>query len=87
MASEFVGTSITSQAWSYEQMLKLLPDNPHIRFADNRKRGYLRMDLTMQHLSADLRGMDSVQTRDAACGTIATFVVEDGKAGPTKAGA
>jgi alkaline phosphatase D len=86
VASEFTGTSITSQAWSYEQLLKFLVDNPHIKFADGRKRGYARFDLAPQRLSADLRGMDSVQTRDAACSTTATFIVEDGKAGAMKAG-
>jgi hypothetical protein len=29
--------------------------------------------------------MESVQTREAACSTLASFVVEDGKPGPVRA--
>jgi alkaline phosphatase D len=85
VASEFVGTSITSQAWPQERMNEYLPDNPHLLYADSRYRGYTRIDLTPQRWTADLRGMASVRERDASCSTIATFVVEDGKPGPLKA--
>jgi len=37
-------------------------------------------------MQVDLRGMESVQRRDAPCRTLASFVVEDGKPGPVKAG-
>ncbi|HEY5900277.1 MAG TPA: alkaline phosphatase D family protein [Burkholderiales bacterium] len=84
MASEFVGTSITSQAWPYERMLQYLADNPHILFADSRYRGYTRIEVTPQRMTADLRAMQSVQTRDAPCRTLATFVVEDGRPGPVR---
>jgi alkaline phosphatase D len=82
VASEFVGTSITSQAWAQERVEALRPDNPHVLFADTRYRGYVRVELTPQRLQADLRGVDSVQTRESSCRTIASFVVEDGKPGP-----
>jgi alkaline phosphatase D len=84
VASEFVGTSITSQAWPQERVNALLPDNPHMIFAESRFRGYTRMEIDGRQLRADLRGMDSVQSRDAACRTLASFIVEDGKAGPLK---
>ncbi len=85
LASEFVGTSITSQAWSQERMRQYLPDNPHIVFAESTYRGYTRMEVTPKLLSADLRAMETVQTRDAPCRTLATFVVENGHPGPKKA--
>src|SRR5688572_11376431 len=85
VASEFVGTSITSQAWPQERMNEYLPDNPHLLYADSRYRGYTRVDITPQRWTADLRGMASVQDRNASCSTIATYVVEDGKPGPLKA--
>jgi alkaline phosphatase D len=84
IASEFVGTSITSQAWPQERMDKYLPDNPHILLGDSRFRGYTRVEVTPQRWTADLRIMETVQRRDAACSTLATYVVEDGKAGPLK---
>jgi alkaline phosphatase D len=85
VASEFVGTSITSQAWSQERLNQYLPDNPHFLLADSRFRGYVRADVSEKHMQVDLRAMQSVQTRDAPCSTLASFVVEDGKPGPVGA--
>jgi alkaline phosphatase D len=85
IASEFVGTSLTSQAWAQERMNRYLPDNPHILLGDSRYRGYTRVEITPQRWTADLRIMESVQSRGAACSTLATYVVEDGKPGPLKA--
>jgi alkaline phosphatase D len=85
VASEFVGTSITSQAWPQERMNELRPDNPHLVHAESRYRGYTRVEITPKRWTADLRGMASVRERDASCSTLATYVVEDGKPGPLKA--
>jgi alkaline phosphatase D len=85
VASEFVGTSITSQAWPQERLNQYLPDNPHMLLVDSRYRGYVRVEVTPARWTADLRAMESVQRRDAACNTLATFVVENGRPGPQKA--
>jgi len=84
VASEFVGTSITSQAWAQERLAPLLADNPHMTFTDSRFRGYARFDLSRERLGADLRAMESVQKREAACNTLASFIVEDGKPGAVR---
>ena len=44
VATEFVGTSITSDGPTYDRIVRLLPDNPHVRFFDSRQRGYLSAD-------------------------------------------
>ena len=85
IASEFVATSITSQSWSQERLDRYLPDNPHMLLADSRYRGYSRVELSPRRFHTDLRAMESVQRRDAPCGTLATFVVEDGRPGPVRA--
>ena len=85
VASEFVGTSITSQGWAQKRLDSLRADNPHVLLADARYRGYVRAELTAQALKVDLRAMAHVQTRDATCSTLASFVVEDGQAGPQPA--
>jgi alkaline phosphatase D len=85
VASEFVGTSITSQAWTQERVNRLLPDNPHILLADGRYRGYTRVDVGPKLLRADLRAVESVRQRAAGCSTLASFVIEDGKPGPQRA--
>jgi len=84
VASEFVGTSITSQG-SQDWINKALPENPHVLLADARQRGYVRIELNQKQCRADLRAMESVQRRDAPCSTLASFIVEDGTPGPVRA--
>ena len=85
VASEFVTTSITSQAWPQERLNQYLPDNPHILLADSRFRGYTRVDISAARMHVDLRAVESVQRREAPCSTLASFVVESGKPGPLRA--
>lgn len=85
VASEFVGTSITSQAFPQSTVDRFLPDNPHVKLADSRFRGYARVEVSPQRILTDLRAMDSVKERDAACSTLASFVVEEGRPGAQKA--
>jgi alkaline phosphatase D len=85
LASEFVGTSISSQAWAQERVNRLLPDNPHILLADGRYRGYTRVEVTANQLKADLRTVASVRQRETGCSTLASFVVENGRPGPQRA--
>jgi alkaline phosphatase D len=86
VASEFVGTSVTSQAWSQDRLDRYRPDNPHMLLVDSRYRGYVRADITPQRMAVDLRAMDSVATPDAACTTLGSYVVENGRPGPQRAG-
>jgi alkaline phosphatase D len=81
VASEFVATSVTSQAWAQERLNTFLSDNPHMKLVDSRYRGYVRVEVTPTQMRTDLRAMESVTKPDAGCGTLASFVVEDGKAG------
>jgi alkaline phosphatase D len=85
VASEFVGTSITSQGWSQDRLNEFLPDNPHMKLLESRYRGYVRVDVTAHEARFDLRAMESVREREAGCRTHATFVVGDGRAGPVRA--
>ena len=85
IASEFVGTSITSQGWPQGRLERFLPDNPHLKLVDSRFRGYVRVELTPHALRADLRAMESVLTPGAGCSTLASYVVESGRPGPQRA--
>ena len=85
IGTEFTGTSITSRGRPQELIERFLPENPHIKFADARYRGYVRVELTPQQWRADLRAMESVAKPDAACNTLASFVVENGVPGARRA--
>jgi alkaline phosphatase D len=85
VASEIVGTSITSDGWAPGHAQKFLPDNPHMKFTESAHRGYVRMDLTPGRATADLRIVDSVVREEQAVSTLATFVIENGKPGISRA--
>ncbi len=87
VASEFSGSSLTSVLkgeGTGERVNDLLQKNPHVKFADGRHRGYVRVELTPKEWRTDLRAMESVAKPDAACTTLASFVVADGRPGPVK---
>jgi alkaline phosphatase D len=85
VATEFCGTSITSQSARQDVFDALLPENPHIRFVDSTYRGYTRMRLTSERCVADIRVVDTVAWRAAPVRTLASFAVENGKPGAQKA--
>jgi alkaline phosphatase D len=85
VASEVVGTSITSQNTRTQADVDArLADNPHLRFGDPTRRGYVRVEVTPQRMQVDLRAMRSVTQPRAAADTLATFVIETGRPGPQR---
>jgi alkaline phosphatase D len=85
VATEIVGTSITSQGWRQEVLDAQRADNPHVRFAEGTRRGYVRVEVTPRQWRADLRAMRTVTQPRAECDTLATFVVDDGRPGAVRA--
>jgi alkaline phosphatase D len=85
LASEFVGTSISSSGPRHELYRAYLADNPHVRFFESRWRGYLRCVAEPRRWRTDLRVVDTVQRPGAPVRTLASFVVEDGRPGPQAA--
>ncbi len=82
VGAEFVGTSITSQPARRQADLDALRrENPHVRFADLTRRGYVRMELTRPQARAELLGLENVTRSDARLETMAAFVVQDGRPG------
>lgn len=82
VGSEFCGTSISSQGWPQERVMRILAKNPHAKFASAERRGYVVMDLTTARCEVTLRGIDDEKRRDTGIRTQAKFVVEDGRPGP-----
>jgi len=81
VATEFCGTSITSQAWPQERNVALLADNPHVKYVSSERRGYVVMELAPERCSVRLRGLDSENLRETGIVTQASFVVENGRPG------
>jgi alkaline phosphatase D len=85
VASEFCGTSISSQGASQKQTDERLSDNPHIRYGRSDHRGYVRMSIAGGRLQADLLGLETVKKPDSRIETLARFVVESGRPGAQRA--
>jgi alkaline phosphatase D len=81
VATEFVGTSISSYGPPYEMIAPALPDNPHVHFFESRRRGYVCVDLERTHMQARMRVVSDVKDPKADISTLKTYAVEGGKPG------
>jgi len=81
VASEFCGTSITSQGPSPKSVQAILAANPHIRYANGSDRGYLVLQLDDRGLEARVRAVESVKRDDSGIATTAVFEIEAGRPG------
>jgi len=84
VASEFVTTSVSSNAMPQEILSSLLPENPNIHLATTAHRGYLRLDLTPQRLQGDLIALDTVQKPSSTSKVLASYVVAADRPGPVR---
>ncbi|UUT22847.1 alkaline phosphatase [Pseudomonas sp. T8] len=78
VASEFVGTSVTSDGQSFNA---ILPLNPHVRFFESRWRGYVAVELEERKMLTHLRIISDPRDPHASVSTLKSFVVESGRAG------
>ena len=85
VATEFVGTSVTSSGVPYDVFSRFLPENPHIRFFESRERGYVLAEVTPGLWRTELRVVDTITKPEATARTLKAFAVEAGKAGAHEA--
>jgi alkaline phosphatase D len=81
VATELMTTSVSSGgdgSDSRDEIIAVLPENPHIRYFNNR-RGYVRTRITPDELRVDFRVVPFVSGPDAPVHTGASFVVPDGE--------
>lgn len=81
LASEFVGTSITSQGPSAASIAGALKANPQLTYARGDKRGYATAELSAARCTIGFEALDDEKQKDSATRRLATFVVEDGVTG------
>jgi alkaline phosphatase D len=81
VASEFVGSSITSPGPPYAKFAEWAGENPHIRFFDSRKRGYVSVDMRPERMEVAFRAISDVADPHSTVSTLASFAVLDGKPG------
>lgn len=76
VASEFCGTSISSQGLPQQRLDRLPSFNPHLHWARSDQRGYVRLSIDRQALLARLQMVDDVRDPASAVGTAARFAVQ-----------
>jgi alkaline phosphatase D len=81
VATEFVGTSITSQGPNQKITEAALQNNPHLKFSNGTQRGFTAFDVTSAQCTATLRALSRVTDPQATISDLAAFVVENGVAG------
>lgn len=81
VATEFVGTSITSRQPFHALLQKAARDNPHVRFFEGRLRGYATAELTPRVMTTRFRAISSEADANAAVFTVKEFTVSDGRPG------
>jgi alkaline phosphatase D len=85
VATEFVGTSISSYGPPHAPIAQALPDNPHVHFFDSRRRGYVVVDLAPEQMQVRMRVVSDAQDPRATIATFKTFAVEGGRPGVVEA--
>ena len=81
VATEFVGTSITSNPSPRLQIAAVLPENAHVRYFESDYRGYVVADLTRERMETRLQVISDRRDANATLSTLKRFVVESGRPG------
>ena len=81
VATEFVGSSITSEGPSAESVQRALRINPHLKYGNGEKRGYVAIELSAASLAAHFEAVDDVHDPQSGVHRLKSFAVESGKPG------
>ena len=81
LATEFVGTSVTSNSRPQQRTAQYVAMNPHIKYGRSDKRGYMLMAVTPKETRVQFMGLDEVRDPKTGQRELAAFRVESGTAG------
>jgi alkaline phosphatase D len=81
IATEFCGTSVTSSSRPQKRTLEYVDMNPHIKYGRSDKRGFMLLEVTPAKTTTHFVGLDDVRDAGTASATVASFVVNAGRAG------
>ena len=78
VATEFVTTSISSEAWPESRVGAFVANSPGLKLATGAARGYLRLDVGSRSTRAELVAMDTITEPRSASRVLASFEIADG---------
>jgi alkaline phosphatase D len=76
LATEIVGTSISSPSWPQAVTERVVRNNPHMKYGKSDQRGYTLVQVDAKKVTAHLRVIDNARVTETAVSTAASFVVE-----------
>ncbi len=86
IATEFCGTSVTSNSRPQSRIDQYVAQNPHIKYGRSDCRGFVMMEATAARIAIRFQGLNDVRQADSGITTVASFAVEDGHPGVVKTG-
>jgi alkaline phosphatase D len=78
VAVEFVGGAVTSKSFSYDRFMKMMPENPHLKFFDDRTNGYGLIEISDKKMDVKLRHTKSTWNKSAGFSNLKHYVIERG---------
>ena len=86
VATEFIGTSITSRLTTsaVDRIKAARSANPYVKFFEGRPGGYVHYDLDASRWTSSYRLANSALDPQSPVRNIASFVVENGRPGATR---
>jgi alkaline phosphatase D len=81
VATEFCGTSVTSNSRPQAKTLEHVARNPHIKYGRSDKRGYMWLEVTPEGTTTRFMGLDDVRDPKSRVAELAVFNVLDGRPG------
>ena len=86
LATEFVGTSISSGCGWRDDVEAALTANPHVKFFNGDYRGYVRCHVTPKAWTSEYRIVSATGDPDAELSTLTSFTVQEGIPGAIRNG-
>lgn len=81
VATEFCGTSVTSNSRPQARTIEHVSHNPHMKYGRSDKRGYMLMEIAPKRTVTHFMGLDDVRDPMSKAHMLASFRVRDGKVG------
>lgn len=81
VATEFCGTSISSEGPPNGDVKEFYKNNPHVKYANSAYRGYVRVSLNKTKADVSLRSIDSEKVANSNIKDLEKFVVKKGRPG------
>jgi alkaline phosphatase D len=76
LASEVVGTSISSPSWSQATTERVMAHNPHMKFGKSDQRGYVVLEIGQQWAQVTLRVIDNARIENPLVSDAAKFMID-----------